>query len=768
MSNQGRELYEFGPFRLDPVKRVLLRDNQPVPLQLKSFETLLVLVRNSEQVVLKDDLMKAVWPDTFVEESNLAQNIFVLRKTLGATGGDRNYIVTIPGRGYRFADKVRVISEEENLFVASHSRSRVVIEEKSSRTALLSAGVIMIAALVGGGLYWRYHRTPKLTERDSIVIADFANSTGDPVFDGTLRQGLSAQLEQSPFLNLLSEQRTAQTLSLMAQPKDARLTHELAREVCQRTGSAALLAGSIAQVGTQYLLLLKAINCANDESLASAEAQAKDKNHVLDALGKLASEIRSSLGESLASVQKYDVPLEDVTTPSLDALKAYSLATAERQHDNATALPLLQRAISLDPNFAMAYARLGVVYFNLGESVRAIEALRKAYDLRGRVSEREKFNITASYDDLAVGNFEAARNDYELWEQIYPRDPAPVGGLSVVYVFLGQYDKVLEKTQEKINLSHIPLPDSNLAAAYIFLTRLDDANAAASQGIQVLHSPLFRVSMYNIDFLQRDLGGMEREMAQLAAMPGWEDQVFEIKSDTASYGGQFEKARDLTRLASDSAKRADKKQNAAEYQAEAAVREALVGNVALAKRQAKAALTLADGREVEGMAATALALSGNSTQAMPVANDLDKRYPENTIVHFKFLPMIRAAADIWSGNPAKAVEYLKPASLCELGLTSPSMDFTFYPVYLRGQAYLAAKQGSPAAAEFQKILEHPGVVTNEVIGSLAYLGLGRAYALMGNKSKAKLEYEDFLGLWKDADPDIPILKQAKAEYAKMQ
>ena len=487
MNNQGKGLYEFGPFRLDPDKRLLLHDNQPVPLQLKAFETLLVLVRNSEQVVLKDDLMKSVWPDTFVEESNLAQNIFVLRKTLGETAGKHRYIVTIPGRGYRFVAKVRVLSEEESLVVETHARSRVVIEEKkSSQRVWLPVGATVIALmLVSGVLYWRSHRTPKLTERDSIVIADFANTTGDPVFDGTLRQGLSAQLEQSPFLNLLSDQRIAQTLSLMAQPKDTRLTHELAREVCQRTASAAVLDGSIAQVGTQYLLTLRALNCANGESLASAQAQARDKNHVLDALGKLAAEIRSKLGESLASVQKYDTPPEDVTTASLEALKAYSLGyrTMIAKNDYPAAIPLFQQAISLDPNFAMAYARLGINFYNLYEPARAAENLQKAYDLRERLSEREKLYIAASHDAMATGNMEAARKTYELWEQLYPRDQFAVGNLGVVYGFLGEYDKALAAIQEawKLNPGNA-LVFSNIVVTYLHLNRLEEAKATAHEG----------------------------------------------------------------------------------------------------------------------------------------------------------------------------------------------------------------------------------------------------------------------------------------------
>ena len=772
MSNQGKGLYEFGPFRLDPGKRLLWRDNQPVPLQLKAFETLLVLVRNSEQVVLKDDLMKSVWPDTFVEESNLAQNIFVLRRTLGEAAGEHRYIVTIPGRGYRFAAKVRVISEEESLVVRIHAQSRAVIEEKISPRAWLGVSVIVIAAaLVGGGLYWRFHRAPKLTERDSIVIADFANTTSDPVFDVTLRQALSSQLDQSPFLNLLSDQRIAQTLSLMAQPKDTRLTHELAREVCERTASAAILDGSIAQLGTQYLLLLKASSCANGESLASAEAQARDKNHVLDAVGKLASEIRSKLGESLALVQKYDAPPEDVTTASLEALKAYSLGyrTMIAKNDYPAAIPLFQQAISLDPNFAMAYARLGINFYNLDEPARAAENLQKAYDLRERLSEREKLYIAASHDAMATGNMEAARKTYELWEQLYPRDQFAVGNLGVVYTFLGEYDKALAAIQAawKLNPGNA-LVFSNIVVTYLHLNRPDEAKAMALKGsVLNLNSNFLHANLYMVDFAQHDTAGMEKEAAELIGKPGWEDLMFYDQSDTAAYSGHFSQARELTRRAADSAQRADKKETAAAYEAEAAVREALVGNLALVKREANNALALSNGKDVVALSATALGLAGDSVETARLAHDLDSRFPQDTIVQTNLLPTIRLAAVLRGGDASKMTEALAIATPYELGETSQSVTFCLYPVYLRGEAFLEAKRGTAAAAEFQKVLDHPGVVQNEPIGALAHLGLGRAYALMGEMSRAKAAYQDFLALWKDADPDIPILKEAKAEYAKL-
>jgi eukaryotic-like serine/threonine-protein kinase len=630
---------------------------------------------------------------------------------------------------------------------------------------LVPAAVVLVAAAIGGGLYFRSRQTNRLTEKDSIVLAEFTNTTGDPVFDGTLRQGLSAQLEQSPFLSLLSDQRVAQTLALMAQPKDARLTRELAHEVCQRTGSAASIEGSISSLGSQYVVGLKAVNCRNGDVLANEQATASGKEHVLKALGEAATKMREKLGESLASVQKYDTPPENVTTPSLEALQAYSLGyQAFERTDFAAAVPLFQRATSLDPNFAMAYALLGVSYLNLGENTRAVENIRKAYELRERVSDREKFYIASHYEHWVTGNLEAARKTYELWARTYPRDNNPLMNLGIIYNLLGDYDKALAQAQEAMKLDPRSGNYLNLGSSYILVNRLDEARATAQEAqAHNLDTPGIHFNLYVVDFLQHDAAGMEREAAGLMGKPGVEDVMLDLESETAAYGGQFAKARELTRRASDSAQRADEKETAAGYEAGAAVREALVGNMSQAKQQAQAALALSTSIYVEGGSAFVLGLAGDAPQATRLAADVAKRFPENTIVQFVYLPMIHAAAALQSGSATKALEALAPAAPYELGVSS-----SLYPVYLHGEAYLAAHQGSAAAAEFQKILDHACVVQNDLIGALAHLGLARAYALSGDNVKAKSAYQDFLGLWKDADPDIPILKEAKAEYAKLQ
>ena len=549
-----------------------------------------------------------------------------------------------------------------------------------------AAALILIAA-AGGAYFFLHRRAPKLTEKDTIVLADFSNTTGDSVFDGTLRQGLSAQLEQSPFLSLISDERIAQTLALMAQPKDAHLTKEITREVCERTASAATIEGSIASLGTQYVLGLNAVNCQTGDVLAQEQVTANGKEQVLTALGDAATKLREKLGESLASVQKYDAPPENVTTPSLDALQAYSLGwQAALRTDEPGVTPFIQRAISLDQNFAMAYAGLGMNYSNLGEPVRAAESMRKAYELRGRTSEREKLSISSSYGQLVTGDLEATRAARELWAQTYPRDYLPRLALGVIYSMLGEYERALTATQEALKLN----PGSgtaygNLERAYLRLNRLDEAKATGKEArAHNLDGPYVHEVLYLVDFVRHDAAGIEREASGLLGKPGYDDVMLYYQSDTAAYGGELIKARDLTRRAADSAQRADKKETAADYEAKAAVREALVGNIALAKQEAQAALSLENGRDVDGISAIALGLAGDSAQAARLASDLEKRFPDGTLVRSQYLPMIHSVIALGSSDAGKAVEALAAAAPYELGEGTNVLIFYLYPVYLRG------------------------------------------------------------------------------------
>jgi eukaryotic-like serine/threonine-protein kinase len=633
------------------------------------------------------------------------------------------------------------------------------------------AGAVIAIALIAGGLYYRSHRPSSLTDKDTVVLADFANSTGDAVFDGTLRQGLAAQLEQSPFLSLVSDERIAQTLTLMNQPKQARLTPEIARDVCQRTASAATIEGSISSLGSQYVLGLKAVNCHTGDLLSEEQVTANGKEQILQALGTAAMKLRSRLGESLASVQKYDAPPDSVTTPSLEALQAYTLGnrTTDVANDYAAAIPLFERAISLDSNFAMAYLRLGQAYQPLSELALCAENTRKAYELRERVSEGERLAISSFYEMVVTGNLEAARTSYQAWAQSYPRNDEPPTNLWTTFTFMGDYKKAHAAALQAWQINSGSGNNSvNLTYSYQWINQLDQAKALVQDSrVHHVDSPWFPLVLYNVDFLQHDAAGMERQIADATGKPGVDDQMLFLESETAAYGGEFAKSREVTRRAADSAERTNEKETAAEYLGHSSVREALVGNMDAAKQDAKAAMSRSNSRQANAFSAIALALAGDSAQAARLSDDLRKKFPVDTIVQSDYLPMIRAAVALRSGDGPRAVEALATSEPYELGQTNTSFTFALYPVYLRGEGYLAAKQGAAAQGEFQKILDHSSVVGNQPIGALAHLGLARAYTMQGDIPKARAAYSDFLNLWKNADPDIPLLKGAKAEFAKL-
>ena len=637
--------------------------------------------------------------------------------------------------------------------------------QKFSRWKAAAAATLLIAGLASGGWLFFSRKNHSLTNRDTIVLADFTNTTGDSVFDGTLRQGLSIQLEQSPFLSIVSEQQIQQTLEMMGDKPDAKLTQEIARELCQRTGSAAVLEGSIAQIGSQYLLALRAVNCVNGESLASTEAQASDKDHVLDALGKVASEIRNKLGESLTTVKKLNTPIEQATTSSLEALQAYSLGWANKGVDAAATVQSFQRAIRLDPNFAMAYASLGNIYSGMGETSLAVENTKKAYELLNKVSEREQFFIEAHYFYIVTGDLERARQVYELWGQAYPRDYIPPRALGVLYGQLGQHERALTEDLKSMRLRPSAQQYVNSASSYLNLGRIQEARATVDEAqSKKLDSPDLRIFLYGLAFLQNDLAGMAQEGAWAEGKPGIEDRLLYLEADSAFYSGQLGKAREFYRRARDSAERAEEKETAATYSALFGLGEALFGNGVDARRQAVSALVFSREIDVQYPSALALAMAGDEVRAQALAVDLGKRSPENTLVRFAYLPTLLAQISLYHNDSSKAIEVLRATEPYELGITLVSL----YPIYLRGEAYLAAHQGSAAATEFQKILDHRGIVLNDPIGALAHLQIGRAYAMQGDTSKAKLAYQDFLTLWKDSDPDIPILIAAKVEYAKLQ
>jgi tetratricopeptide (TPR) repeat protein len=628
------------------------------------------------------------------------------------------------------------------------------------------AGAIVAFAALAVGSYFFTHRTPKFTGKGSIVLADFTNTTGDAVFDDALRQGLAAQLAQSPFLNILSDQQIRQQLRFMGQAPTARLTNDLARQVCQRTQSAAVLDGSIAQIGSTYNLVLNALNCASGETLATTSSQASDKNQVLGALGKAAEEIRGKLGESLASIQKYNTPIAEATTSSLEALKAYSLGIQARSSKGEeAAAPFLKQAVTLDPNFAMATAVLGQVETNLGAVSLGREYTKRAYDLGDRASQLERFYIESHYHENVTGDRQQASQVYQLWAQTYPRDSIPVGNLSVSDVQLGQWEKALPEALEGHRLS----PDEILtyfqvASVYVGLGRLDEAKAMINDALaKKLDVPLVHLSLYQVAFLQNDAAAMARELsamssgsAEMAALS------LNIAAATEAYFGRLEKARALVQRAVSSQEGAGGKDRAAAAMIAQARAEARVGDLAGARRDAVAALALDPSFLTKGAAAYVFGQTGDAARAESLASEILKERPSDTLANVYVLPTIRAAVEMNRNNPAKAIEILQPVIPYDLanlrGLSS---------AYDRGQAYLLLHKGNEAAAEFQKILDHPGVVLNSITGSLAHLQLGRSYVLAGDEVKARAAYQDFFALWKDADPDIPILKQAKAEYAKL-
>jgi eukaryotic-like serine/threonine-protein kinase len=647
------------------------------------------------------------------------------------------------------------------------------------------AALILVALLASSGLYYRSHRIQALTEKDTIVLTDFANSTGDVVFDDTLKTALNVSLRQSPFLNVLSDGEIARTLQQMTRPAGTKLTPEVARELCLRASSKAYIAGSISSLGSQYVLGLKAVNCQNGDALAQEQVTAGSKEKVLDSLGGAASKLRSELGESLATVQEFDVPLEQATTSSLEALKAFSLGEKALNEKGAAAgLPYHQRAIELDPNFALGYRIVGGDYNILGQLGRAIEYYTRAFQLRDHASEREKLSITAAYYRNVTGELDKAAQTYQEQMESYPRESGPYNNRGLIYAQEGQYEKAVELTQQAVHLEpDVTLFYENLTQYTLALQRFDETRQIVHEAQLRKMDPVeFHMTLYAIAFLEADSAAMAQQQQWFAGKPDYENVGLALASDSEAYAGHLGKARELTKRAVDSAARVDDKESGATYLANAALQQAAYGYAAEARQSAAEALKLAPaspGVAVE--AAIVFAVVGDKARSEALAQDLTKRYPLGTQMQSLWLPAIHARLALNGDrkNPAVAIHALQSASAMELGMI-PFFNATscLYPVYVRGEAYLAAGQGRAAAAEFQKILDHSGMVWNCWTGALAHLGIARASALQAKSSqgadadaarvRALAAYKDFLTLWKEADPDVPILKETKAEYAKLQ
>jgi eukaryotic-like serine/threonine-protein kinase len=635
---------------------------------------------------------------------------------------------------------------------------------------LIPASVLVVAALVASGLYLRSRLSKQLTQKDTVVVADFVNTTGDSVFDDTLKQALTVALEQSPYLNVLSDRKVTQTMQMMGRLPGDHLTGELARDLCQRVGSKAVLDGSIASLGKQYVLSLKASTCASGDTIAAEQVRANGK--VLNALDTATTRLRGKLGESLSAIQRFDAPVEQATTSSLEALKAYSLGQKSYSSTGiAAALPFYQRAVELDPNFAMAYGRIGVLYDALGNSQLSRENTQKAYELRRKVSERERLYIESHYYHFATGEFDKAAKVYKLWQQTYPRDMVAYANLAGLDLVVGNCEEALQASQRSLELEpNIPNTYLTVAAAHMCSNQFGEAAAVLDRAHdRKLASTDFLDARYLLAFLTQNTGEMTRLADAGAGKQEIEQFMLLHQGETEAYYGPLTKASELTRQAMDSATRNADRETAAAYQAEAALRQAEFSNRTQARADANAALRLSSNLNlnVQVIAGLALALAGDSNMAENLASELNNTFPLDTTVQGYWLPTIKAALALGRNNPGLAVEVLKAASPNEFG--QPAMVNAFLnPVYVRGEAYLALRNGSAAAAQFQNIVDHRGVAVNSPVGALAHLGLARANALQGDTPKAHAKYQDFLSLWKDADPDVPILKEAKAEYARLQ
>jgi len=784
----------FDAFEVDMRTGEVRKHGIRLKLHRQPFQVLSLLLEHPGDMVTREELRQKLWPgDTFVDfDTGLNSAVKKLRDALCDSAEEPRYIETLPRRGYRFIAQVEGQSDAAEMRHGSQrdtDSARVTVSaEPGAATgiakrwkAIVPAAVVVLVLSIGS--YFYFHRTPKLTDKDTIVLADFANSTGDVVFDDTLKTALSVSLRQSPFLNVFSDSEVAKTLQLMTRPASTKLTPEVARELCQRAGSKAYLAGSIASLGSEYVLGLKAVNCRSGDPLVEEQVTAASKEKVLDALSEAASKLRSELGESLATVQKFDVPLAEATTSSLEALKAFSQGgKAYSEKSSAAALPYHQRAIQLDPNFAMAYGAVGNDYFGLGELGRASKYYTKAFELREHASEREKLKITADYYQNVTGELEKAAQTYEEEIESYPRDLVARVDLGNVFTGQEQFEKAREAFSQSLSLDpDNGIPYDGLGNSLLALQRFDEARQIIEQAqARKLDDYILHNALYALAFLGADSPAMAEQQQWFVGQADYENEGLSLASDSEAYAGHLRKSRELTKRSVDSATRADSKENGAIWQENAALREAAFGNAAAAKQAAAQGLKLypaSQGVEVE--AALAFAMAGDTARAESLAQDLGKRFPLDTQMQSLWLPVMHAQLALYRKNADDAISDLQAATPIELGQIAFVSNLScLYHSYIRGEAYLAAGQGTQAAAEFQKIIDHSGIVWNCWTGALAHLGVARADALQSRASqgadadaarvRALAAYKDFLTFWKDADPDIPILKKARGEYAKLQ
>jgi DNA-binding winged helix-turn-helix (wHTH) protein/tetratricopeptide (TPR) repeat protein len=769
----------FGVFELDLVAGELRKAGARLRLQKQPFQILRVLVQRQDEIVTRDELRSEIWSaDTFVDfDNSLNTSINKLRDVLGDTSSSPRFIETVPRRGYRFIAPVTSNGYQQPPASpppppAPPPPSPPPPSQRRSRANGILASALVLLLLVLAGLFWSVRRSHPLLQKGTIVLGGFANRTGDSVFDGTLKQGLSVQLEQSPQLRVLPEEQVHDTLRMMGRADTVELTPDVTREVCQRSDAAVALDGSISLIGSRYDLILRAVDCTSGALLGSAEAQSPDKDRVLDAVSKLASDMRRKLGESFSSLRQYNTPLVSATTPSMAALRCYTqgVQSEANDFDYKASLSWFQKAMELDPHFAMAYWALGDAYGAIGESNTAKLYIQKAFELREPVSQREKWLIEGGYYYYVVGDLTAARRSFELMAKVYPDSQYAHNSVADVVETLGEYNTGLA---EYLQALHLPPRSSflyrDVSNTYLLMDRVDDASAEVQSAHAAGLDANLAAIVYSIAFYRGDHSEMTRQVASVAGKPGIEHLVLALDADTAAYFGQLDKARGLSQRAEESAERVGQEESSAQYYATSAVREGLFGNSDQALRQSMNARKYSGGRDLDYGIALAVTYSGNLNLAQALTDAMAGKFPKDTIVQCNYLPTLRARLELMALRPQQALDALAAAAPCEFSL--PSYSYynwpNLYPLYVRGEAYLAAHRSVEAAAEFQKILIHRGLVLNEPIGALAYLQLGRAYALSGDTVKARASYEQFLTLWKDAEGNVPLLKQAKAEYASL-
>lgn len=627
----------------------------------------------------------------------------------------------------------------------------------------LIAGVLVVALIVAGVFYFS-RKKPALTEKDTVLLADFVNTTGEPVFDGTLKQALAVQLGQSPFLNIFPDERVNETLRFMGKAPNERITKDVAKEICARQGLKAMIVGSIAGLGSHYVITIEAINAQAGDAIAREQAEAENKEQVLKALGKAASQLREKLGESLGSIKKFDAPIEQATTSSLEALKAYTQGNEQRIVGNQPeSIPFYKRAIELDPNFAMAYARLAVAYNNQFQTELAAQYSQKAYDLRDRVSERERFYISEKYTSYVTGDRDEAINVLKAWAQSYPNDYIPHNNLAVNYSLFGQFEDALKESREAVRLSPNNTTSlGNYVENFIKLNRFDEARQVLEQTLgQNPERTIYHFYSSELAFIRGDQDTIKRDLDWLAKRPTDTDRL-DFLAGTSAFYGEWRKAMDFSHRSIEMMISQNRKENAGQTETFNSFFEGVLGRCQLAREGVTRGVALSRDRITLGSAAMTLAYCNESGQSQTFVDELQKRFPKDTANIGALIPMVRATIEMNRGNTAGAIEILQPASRFELGNAAG-----IWLTYIRGEVYLRQKTGSDAAAAFQKILDHRGIEPISPLYPLAHLGLARASVLSGDTARARKEYQDFLALWKDADPDLPLLQQAKDEYAKL-